>query len=241
MMHCAPTTERITAPEFAAIYLDRVVKLHGLSDRIISDRDPRFTSKFWRELTKNLSSRLNLCSAYHPETDGQTERMNRTLEGVLRAYCADKQEQWDQCLSMAEFAINNAKSPTTGPIPFFFNYRCHPKTPAQLTTPRTQNAAAEDLATKMQSITEQAQKKMESAQEQQAKYTNLRRRELTFQVGDKLLLSTQNLAVDPRNTRKLTAKWWTRPFKITKKHSHYENEILHPACIHPAFTLQEGV
>jgi hypothetical protein len=105
---------------------------------------------------------------------------------------------------MAEFAINNAKNPTTGQTPFFLNYGCHPKTPAQIATPgTTQNAAAEDLANKMQSIIDEARKRMESAQEQQAKYANLKRRKLTFQVGDRVLLSTQNFYIPPTRTRNL--------------------------------------
>ena len=80
MVHLVPTVQTVTAEEVAMIYLNSVFKLHGLSSKLISDRDPRFTSKFWQTLFKELGTSLNLSTGYHPQTDGQTERLNQVLE-----------------------------------------------------------------------------------------------------------------------------------------------------------------
>jgi transposase InsO family protein len=81
----------VTAPQLASIFVEHVFKLHGLPLSIISDRDPRFTSKFWKALFKRLGTQLRMSTSHHPETDGQTERTNRTVEEMLRAFVNYKQ------------------------------------------------------------------------------------------------------------------------------------------------------
>jgi hypothetical protein len=96
MVHYAATATTCTADQLARIFFDTVVKLHGIPKYIISDRDPRFTSKFWTDLWKLCGTQLRMSTAYHPQTDGQTERANRTLEEMLRHYVSDKQDDWEQ-------------------------------------------------------------------------------------------------------------------------------------------------
>ena len=96
-----------------------MVKEHWVRDRcipsqIISDRDPQFTSKFWTELWSSHGTKLSLSSSYHPETDGQTERVNRTIEEALRCYVNDSHNDWDTHLSEIESALNNSTHATTG-------------------------------------------------------------------------------------------------------------------------------
>ena len=86
MIHCIPTTTTVTAPQLANLFFREIVRHHGLPTSIISDRDPRFTSSFWSELWKRLGTKLAMSTAYHPQTDGQTESANRTIEDILRAY-----------------------------------------------------------------------------------------------------------------------------------------------------------
>ncbi|GMF15038.1 unnamed protein product [Phytophthora fragariaefolia] len=104
---------------------------HGLPESIVSDRDPRFTSAFWTRLFAPLGTRLLMSRAAHPETDGQTERVNRVLEDVLRSY-ATSFPSWISFLPMAEFALNNATHASTGLTPFFVNNTRHPRVPALL-------------------------------------------------------------------------------------------------------------
>ncbi|KAE9288391.1 hypothetical protein PR003_g25816 [Phytophthora rubi] len=126
------------------VFEDRFSKMvfrhDGLSDSIVSDRDPRFTSAFWTRLFALLGTRLLMSTAVHPETDGQTERVNRVLEEVLRSY-ATSFTSWSSFLPMTEFALNNSTHASTGLTPFFVNNTRHPRVPALLTV-RSSNAAA---------------------------------------------------------------------------------------------------
>ena len=97
-----------TLDRLAQLYIQEIVRLHGIPKSIISDRDPRFTSNFWRSLQEALGTRLSFSTAYHPQTDGQTERVNQILEDMLRACILELKGNWDQYLPLAEFAYNNS-------------------------------------------------------------------------------------------------------------------------------------
>lgn len=109
MMHFAAVTTDITALELAKVFFDLVFRLHRIPRMIVSDRDPIFTSLFWKSLFKYIDIKLSMSTAFHLETDERTERSNRTLEQMLRNWVNYKQNDWDEHLSAAEFACNNAK------------------------------------------------------------------------------------------------------------------------------------
>ncbi|KAE8981775.1 hypothetical protein PR001_g23908 [Phytophthora rubi] len=140
MVHLAPVAAEVTADESAELFLDLVFRHHGLPESIVWDRDPRFTSAFWTRLFALLGTRLLMSTAAHPKTDGQTERVNRVLEDVLRSY-ATSFASWSSFLPMAEFALNNSTHASTGLTPFFVNNARHPRVPALLAV-RSSNAAA---------------------------------------------------------------------------------------------------
>ncbi|KAE9092309.1 hypothetical protein PF010_g5148 [Phytophthora fragariae] len=140
MVHLAPVAAEVTVDESAELFLDLVFRHHGLPESIVSVRDPRFTSAFLTRLFALLGTRLLMSTAAHPETDGQTERVNRVLEGVLRSY-ATSFASWSSFLPMAEFALNNSTHASTGLTPFFVNNARHPRVPALLAV-RSSNAAA---------------------------------------------------------------------------------------------------
>ena len=121
MVHYVATTTNVTAPQLALLFMHEVVRLHGVPDSLLSDRDPRFTAHFWRSLWDQLGTKLTMSTAYHPQTDGQTERSNRTLEEALRAYVNWRQTDWDVHLSALEISINNARNSSTGFTPFYLN------------------------------------------------------------------------------------------------------------------------
>ncbi|GJP47556.1 hypothetical protein CLOM_g6742, partial [Closterium sp. NIES-68] len=100
---------------------------------LISDRDPKFTSKFWKKLMSLLGTKLAMSSAYHPQKDGQTERLNQIVKQILRAACKDEMSKWDLHLPVLEFAYNNATHATTGQTPFFLFYGRHPLMPQKPT------------------------------------------------------------------------------------------------------------
>ncbi|KAF1323098.1 Pol protein, partial [Globisporangium splendens] len=131
MVHLAPVSDKISAEKTAKVFVDVVFRLHGLPVEIVSDRDTRFTSKFWRALLGLLDTKLSMSTAAHPETDGQTERVNRVLEDVLRSYATPFKE-WSDYLPLAEFALNNSTHVSTGHSPFYVNYGIHPRVPASI-------------------------------------------------------------------------------------------------------------
>ena len=92
----------------AKTYVWEIVQLHGVSASIISDRDTRFVLQFWKSLQRAMGTKLNFSTAYHPQTDRQTERTNQTLEDMLRACGIDFSDSWDEQLPLAKFAYNNS-------------------------------------------------------------------------------------------------------------------------------------
>ena len=117
-----PFRESATAPVLVYTILRELVSNHRLSKKFITDQDKLFTSKFWGTLTAELGIRHKLSTAYHPQTDGQTERMNQTVETYLQHYVSRTQENWVQLLPTAQFAYNNARNETMGVTPFYANY-----------------------------------------------------------------------------------------------------------------------
>ncbi|CAI7900671.1 unnamed protein product [Closterium sp. NIES-54] len=114
--------------ETTRLFISTIVRLHGIPAAIISDRDTKFTSNFWRNLWQQFGTRLQFNSLYHPETDGHTERTNKTMEQLIRATC-DNPTTWEQQLPLIEFAYNNSPSATTQQSPFYRNYGKDPTVP----------------------------------------------------------------------------------------------------------------
>ena len=122
-----PTFQDIDAEDLACIFLSQVFAKHGTPTDIISDRGKHFISRFWRSLCQLLGIKANLSTAYHPETDGQTEQVNQILEQYLRVYINYQQDDWVNLLPLAEFAYNNTSHLATMVTPFFTNRGFHPK------------------------------------------------------------------------------------------------------------------
>ena len=128
-VHFIPIQDRQKMAEGCAkLFLPNIWKLHKLPSCIISDRDPVFTSKFWAELMARLDIWLRKSTAFQPQTDGQTERVNQSLEQYLRQYCNYEQDNWYDLLPLAEFAYNNSATTATQMSPYYANYGFHPRT-----------------------------------------------------------------------------------------------------------------
>ncbi|KAE8876608.1 hypothetical protein PF005_g26262 [Phytophthora fragariae] len=126
-------SKSVTAPQAAQLFVDNVFRTHGLPEAFVSDRDPRFVSHFWQHLFRLLGTRLlDMSTADHPQTDGQTARVNRVLEDILRSVCAAEPTKWSALLPQVEFALNNAVHLSTGFTPFYVNGLRHPHTPLTL-------------------------------------------------------------------------------------------------------------
>ncbi|KAG2780596.1 hypothetical protein PC116_g25408 [Phytophthora cactorum] len=126
MVHLAPVPDTVTGEQTARLFVDGVFRHHGLPETFDSGRDPRYTAAFWQTLFQLLGTRLHMSTAEHPQTDGQTERVNRVLEDTLRSVCAAAPRTWSERLPVVEFVLNNAVHASTGLTPFYLNGMRHP-------------------------------------------------------------------------------------------------------------------
>lgn len=161
--------------------------MHGLPTSIVSDRDTRFLSHFWRSLWKLLGTSLDMSTAYHPQTDGQTEVVNRSLGNLLRCLVGDNIRSWDLKLGQAEFAHNHALNRSLGFCPFRVVYGVIPRCPLDLaTTPdRTRHhGEAIDFLEDLQQVHRQAQENLTLSAEKYKAAADTKRREVIFSPGD---------------------------------------------------------
>jgi transposase InsO family protein len=127
--HFIPVKTTYSRPQLAELYMLRIVYLHGVSKKIVSNRGTQFTSRFWERLHETLNTQLRFSSSYHPQTDGQTERLNQILEDMLRACALQYGRSWDKSLSYAEFSYNNSYQESLKMVPFEMLYGPRCQTP----------------------------------------------------------------------------------------------------------------
>ncbi|GJY30869.1 putative reverse transcriptase domain-containing protein [Tanacetum coccineum] len=170
------------------------VSRHGVPISIISDRDSHFTSRFWQSLQNALGTQLDMSTAYHPETDGQSERTIQTLEDMLRACVIDFGKGWDKHLPLVEFSYNNSYHASIKAAPFEALYGRKCRSPvcwaevgdSQLTGPEIIQETTEKIV--------QIRQRLQAARDRQRSYANVRRKPLEFQVGDRVMLKVSPLA-----------------------------------------------
>ncbi|KAJ9511943.1 hypothetical protein QJQ45_004469 [Haematococcus lacustris] len=214
MVHFVPCREDLKARRFAQLFIDHVYKLHGMPAELISDRGSLFTSVFWREVMRRCGSKPALSSSYHPQSDGQTERYNRVLEEMLRHYISPTQSDWPDYLALAEFAVNNSWQESIQSTPFLVNTGQSPVTVGLRDLPYGGRCPSAHAFTRWwQDAVANARKCMAAAQSRQAAYANKARRDVEYKVGQKVLLSTKNLKLQPGKARKLIPRY-VGPFEI---------------------------
>ena len=236
MVHFAPTHTTVTAEQFAKLFVREVWRLHGLPKEIVSDRDPRFTSVFWQEVMRLVGTKQSMSTAFHPATDGQTERCNSILEGMLRHYVSEDQSDWDECLDAAEFAVNNAWQESVRATPFELNFGQQPHMPVSVLVGHNAKApAAKELVDKITKGVEKARACMQFAQDRYKAHADQGRVDLSFAVGDRVMLSTTNLTLV--GAKKLCPRW-IGPFKVLRRIGKVAYELdlpLQYAKLHPVF------
>jgi len=240
MVHFIPTTEKMLVEGLARLFRDNVWKLHGLPESIVSDRGPQFAAGLMRELNEMLGIKSKLSTVFHPQTDGQTERVNQELEQYLRMFIDHRQEQWPEWLGTAEFAYNNKVHSSTKTSPFKANYGQDPRMGFE-GRKKGKYAGAEKFVEKMKEIQEEAKAVLRKVQEDMKKYANKKRLDAEeYKVGDLVMLSTKDLKYQMigRRTEKLTERF-IGPYKVKKIVSSNAVELELPSTIkiHPVVNV----
>jgi hypothetical protein len=246
MVHISPTFSNSDAPDLAQLFLRDIYRLHGLPKQIVHDRGTQFTSRFFTRLCQGLDIQQLPSTAFHPQTDGQTERVNRVLEDLLRHFTNAEQTNWDTLLPMVEFAINNSQHASSGFTPFYLNYGLHPKTPLSIQLPTVQEAPVTDLGapavTKfvadLQTAVNKAKTLLLAAQNRQKTYADKRRSpDPDYAVGQEVLLSSKNIPLKHPGSHKLLPRW-LGPFRVAKRISSVAYKLELPSTmsrLHPVF------
>ena len=231
MIHLVPIRTRTKASELAWLFISNIVRLHGLPDTIVSDRDSKFTSHFWKEVHRTLGIKLLMSTSFHPQTDGASERAIKTVGQTLRAVVAPDQKDWVDRLPMVEYALNSATSATTGFAPFALN-GCTPRIAFHIDKDQVRPGVLE-FAKQVRSNLIMAHDAIIEARVNQTFYANQGRRtestkeEDPFAVGKEVYLSTKNLKLPKKRAKKLLPKF-VGPYKIVNANavtSTYELEL----------------
>ena len=239
-VHLAPTYQSIDAKGAAELYIQNIFRLHGMSKSIICDRDPRFTAAFFKEVFGQLGTQLKFSTSNHPETDGQTERMNRVVGDMLRCFANHRQNNWSSLLAMCEFAINDMVQGSTNETPFLINFGQHPRSPADFVLPAVGGGdeSHEWLAVRKEAI-ESARDEMVAAQARQSRYADQDRRDVSFKVGDLVMVHRDFLitpAARDQTCVKLRPRWFG-PYKVVAAVSStaYKLQLPTDCRAHPVF------
>jgi hypothetical protein len=216
MVHLVPCKETATALDLARMFRDSVWRLHGLPRQIITDRGALFIAHFWSALCRLIGIEHGKSTAFHPQSDGQTEVYNGVLEVMLRHYVSPTCRDWDDHLASAEFAVNNSWNESIHSTPFFVNYGQSPLTPVLAELRSREAPTAEEFAKAWQSGVERARHFMRLAQERQQRYANQHRRDVAYEVGSWVLLSTRNLKLKSGVASRKLLPRFIGPFKVLK-------------------------
>ncbi len=217
--HFVPHFVTDTAADIAFLFFKHVIALHGLPLDIVSDRDSRFCGDFWNELMKLLKVSLSMGSAMHPQTDGQTERTNRTIEEMLRHYVNLRLNDWDVLLPACEFAYNSSVHATIGMSPFEADLGYVPRSFFTFGGEKTHNSSVQSLVEKLEQIDKIVRSKLKHASARMKKYADKNRISIDIKVGDLVLLDRAHLSIDAYNMvkkQKFLPKW-IGPFLVLKK------------------------
>jgi len=246
MVHLIPVTVTIKASELAFLYLAQIVRLHGLPLSIVSDRDSKFTSKFWTELHRLVGTKLRMSTSFHPQTDGASERAIRSVSQILRSMVSADQTDWVEKVPLAEFAINSAVSASTGFSPFELNLGYQPRMVTAIpegakTAPKGIRTFVENALMNLQIAHDAI---IESRVNQTHQANRRRRPEEPFRVGEEVYLSTADLNLPKGRARKLMPKF-VGPYRVLESHpatSTYKlalPEGLAKRRIHPTFHVSK--
>jgi len=207
MTHFVATIEGTSAEGLTRLFQNNVWKLHGLPENMILDQGPQFAAELTKELNQMLGIETKLFTAFHPQTDGQTEWMNQELEQYLRLFVEHRQKDWPEWLTSAEFAVNNKTHTATKMSPFMANYGRELRMGGDIRKKGKVESATE-FVERMKKVHKEAGTALKKTQEEMKRYADRNRREIEkWKKRDKVLLSTKYLVFKERLVLKLTERY----------------------------------
>ena len=240
--HFVTTTEGTSAEGLARLFQDNMWKLHGLPESVVSDKGPQFAAELTKELNRMLEIKTKLSTAFHPQTDGQTERINQEVEQYLRFFIEHRQKDWLKWLAMVEFAINNKVHTATKILPFIANYRKELRMGGDIRKKGKVESATE-FAERMKKVHEEAEVALRKTQEEMKRYMDRGRKEVEkWKKKDRVLLSTKDLVFKERPSKKLTERYMG-PYVIEEVVSSNAVKLRLPSSmrIHPVVNISRIV
>jgi hypothetical protein len=241
--HFIPVKTTYSGAQLAELYMSMIVCLHGVPKKIVSDRGTQFTSRFWKRLHESMDTKLNFSSAYHPQTDGQTERTNQVLEDMLRACALKHGRSWDKSLPYAEFSYNNSYQASLKMAPFEALYGRKCRTPLYWNQTGESQVFGLEILQEAEKQVQIIRENLKTAQSRQKSYADNRRRELMFEVGDFVYLKVSPM----RGMKRFKVKGklsprYIGPFKILERKGEVAYQLELPdrlSDVHDVFHVSQ--
>ena len=232
-----PTRSDTSAADFAQLFFENIECEYGTPTSVVSDRDSRITSQFWKEICYLSIIKRRLSTAFHPQTDGQSEALNRIVEDYLRAYCADEPTTWANLLPLARYAYNNSMNAATKTTPnnLLYGMDCNIRLHLPDTTTKIPEASAR--IEKLHQLRQSLRERLAQANERMAKYYNRNHVPKQFKKGQLVKLSTRNLRL---KCPKLAPRW-IGPFRILERIGAQAYRLALPdvySRLHDVFPIQ---
>ncbi|KAA3460467.1 DNA/RNA polymerases superfamily protein [Gossypium australe] len=216
--HFIPLWVDYSLRRLAKLYVAEIVRLHGVPVSIISDRGPRFTSWFWKALHQALGTRLDFNTAFHPQSDGQSERVIQVLEDMLRGCVIDFRGSWEEYLPLAEFAYNNSYQASIRMTPYEALYGRKCRTPTCWTELKKRQVLGLELVAESEEKVSVIRARLKEASDRQKSYADLKRKEIEFDVGDQVFLKVSPWKKVMRFGRKgKFSPRFIRPYRVLKR------------------------
>jgi len=227
--HFLPINERFSMDKLVRLYLKEIVTRHGVPVSIVSDRDPRFNSRFWRSFQDCLGTKLNMSTAYHPQTDGQSERTIQTIEDMLRVCALDFEGSWDEHLPLVEFSYNNSYHASIGMPPYEALYGRRCRSPIYWEEVGERKILGPELIQQTKEKIELIRKRLTAAQDRQRKYADPTRKDMEFEIGEAVLLKVSPWKGLSRFGKKgKLSPRYVGPFEILKRVGKVAYELALP-------------
>ena len=241
--HFIPVKTTYDGNRLTALYIDRIVSLHGVPKEIVSDRGTQFTSRFWKKFQEALGTKLSFSTAFHPQTGGQTERVNQILEDMLRACVLAYGAKWEDCLPFAEFSYNNSYQSSLQMAPFEVLYGRRCRTPLNWSETGEGLVFGPDILRAAEEQVQLVRERLKAAKSRQKSYADTRRRDMSFRVGDHVYLRVTPLKGTKRfHVKGKLAPRFIGPFEITARRGEVAYQLELPpelSDVHNVFHVSQ--